>query len=137
MKKINILLLEDNPADAKFVEIQLKKAFGDAIFLQNCSYLLKAKQLVENNIFNVIILDLCLPDSNGLETLKNFGKISKTSVIIYTGISDEFVITEAKRYGAIDFLIKGKTTVEHLKLSVLKSIKKDKSEKVIKDLIKN
>lgn len=121
--KINILLIEDNPADAIFAGIQLKKAFGDSHILQTTDYFLRATQICQTKKFDVIILDLCLPDSKGLDTLKTFVKTSKTPIIVYTGMSDKLVIKEAKNSGAIDFLIKGETTVETLKQSILKSIK--------------
>ena len=116
-------MIEDNPADATFAEIQLKKAFVEQAYIQKCEYFLKASQLIEKTDFQVILLDLCLPDSKGLETLKAFLKICKSPVVIYTGISDPLVINEAKSSGAMDFLVKGKTTVADLKQSILKSIK--------------
>ncbi|MES2565577.1 MAG: response regulator [Bacteroidota bacterium] len=121
-QKINLLLIEDNPADALFAGIQLKKAFGDAHHLQTTDYFLKATQICETKKFDAIILDLSLPDSRGLDTLKKFVSTYNTPIIVYTGMSDKLVIKEAKNSGATDFLIKGETTVELLKQSILKSI---------------
>lgn len=121
-KAINILLIEDNPADATFAGIQLKKAFGNNHSLQTCEYFGKALQLIEMYAYHIVILDLCLPDSKGLETLKSFVKKCNAPVIVYSGISDELVMKEAKTAGAMAYLIKGQVTVEMLKQSILNSL---------------
>ena len=73
--------------------------------------------------FDIILLDLSLPDSMGLANFKYILKYYNVPIIIYTGLTDESVKNEALKYGAMDYLIKGKTTNEALKESILNSIK--------------
>lgn len=74
-KDIKILLIEDVPEDARFAEIQFRKIFGNKHTVQVRDYFSNAMQLLKVKTFDIIILDLSLPDSRGLT---NFGKLVKT-----------------------------------------------------------
>ena len=59
--------------------------------------------------FEGVMLDLNLPDSQGLATMKSIqGNFSHVAVIVITGLNDEAIAIESQRIGAEDFLIKGK-----------------------------
>jgi DNA-binding response OmpR family regulator len=122
-KVIRILLIEDVPGDIRFAQIQFKQIFGDNHTVEVADYFSKALQLLQKKPFDIIILDLSLPDSKGLDNYKNILKSYNIPTIIYTGLSDELVKSEALKYGAMDYLIKGKTTYETLKESIINSIK--------------
>ena len=122
-KEIRILLIEDVQEDIRFAQIQFKQIFGDKHTVEVADYFSRALQLLKKKSFDIIILDLSLPDSKGLDNFKNILKSHNIPTIIYTGLSDEFVKNEALRYGAMDYLIKGKTTNDNLKESIVKSIK--------------
>lgn len=104
-----ILLIEDNPGDIRFVE-ELLKEF-DA---HNCE--LSAVPRLRDGISHaveyrpdIILLDLSLPDSIGLDTFhKMFDAHPQIPIIILTGLKDEDLAINAIRSGAQDYLVKGK-----------------------------
>ncbi len=120
--EISILLIEDILEDSRFAEIQFKNIFGNKHTVQVVDYFSKAIQLLQKKSFDIIILDLSLPDGKGLANFKHILKPYNIPVIIYTGLDNELVKNEALQYGAMDYLIKGKTTNNTLKVSILNSI---------------
>lgn len=104
-----ILLIEDNPADARIVEILLLESD-----LANCTIVTREsleeglKSLSENDDFAAVLLDLTLPDSIGFSTLeKLLSKFPNNNVIVLTGFNDENLGLKAVQAGAQDFLVKG------------------------------
>lgn len=105
----DLLLIEDNPADARMVEILLQET--DLI---NCKIVHKlllkeALELLETGIhFDAVLCDLSLPDSRGFETLeKLLTRRPNLNVIVLTGYSDKYLGLKAIQAGAQDFLVKG------------------------------
>ncbi|MDQ3110212.1 MAG: response regulator [Bacteroidota bacterium] len=123
-EKIRVLLIEDSPEDAKFTAIQLKQSFGNDYQLDTCDYFSKASELLSKNTFDIIILDLCLPDAKGLNAFKDLLNSSRTPVIIYTGLKDELIKSEATKAGASDYLIKGETNSAAFRESIITSLEK-------------
>jgi DNA-binding response OmpR family regulator len=121
-KKIKILLIEDLQEDIVFTKIQLNKSFGDAYTFHTTDYFSKAIQLLKENTFDIILLDLCLPDSKGLNTFRTLVDSCNAPVIIYSGLGEKSIMEDALKYGAQDYLIKGKTTDNMLKQSIVKGI---------------
>jgi signal transduction histidine kinase len=134
---IKILLVEDNPADAKWVDIQLRKIFAGTYTLTTADYLKKAVELSQNNTFDIIILDLSLPDSDGFDSLnKMLENPSACPVIVLTGITDESVGVTAVKLGAQDYLIKGKASSNSLKRSIIYSLERNALSKKLSESIK-
>ncbi|MCW3104511.1 MAG: Signal transduction histidine kinase [Bacteroidetes bacterium] len=124
-EKINILLVEDNPGDARLIDIYLKESFENIFSLMTADYLSKGLELLEKHEFTIIILDLSLPDSDGLDTFKRIHeKASDTPIIVLTGMEDESMGINAMKLGAQDFLVKGKLKVSNLKRSIKYSIER-------------
>src|ERR1700743_3210857 len=94
--KINILLVEDNTADSTLVRIFLKNIFPNTADITVANSLRNAMELAEKNAYNVIILDLSLPDSSGIETFRQLhAKIPSVPIIVLTGYENEKIGTEA------------------------------------------
>src|ERR1700746_3543905 len=107
-EKINILLVEDNPGDAKLLDVYLKHSFTNTFSLSTAALLSKALEMMDANTFDIIILDLSLPDSRGLDTFKKVYEHSpEIPIIVLTGLDDESTGINAMKLGAQDFLIKG------------------------------
>lgn len=105
---LNILLIEDNPGDAFLIKFYLEDSVLKFARLLHAEYLKTAVDLLQNNEFDVILLDLNLPDSKGIETLETVLEASQGSVVIVlTGLSDEELGLETVKKGAQDFLVKG------------------------------
>jgi PAS domain S-box-containing protein len=124
-EKISILLIEDNPGDARLIDIYLKESFEGIFTLMTADYLSKGLLLLEEHSFNIIILDLSLPDSDGLNTFKQIHeRAPETPIIVLTGMEDEAMGINAMKLGAQDFLVKGRLEINNLKRSIKYSIER-------------
>jgi CheY-like chemotaxis protein len=104
---MKILLVEDNPVDRMFVTQSLGEVDGfDGEIVLGESLAEGLNQLAATS-FDVILLDLWLPDSEGLETCRSILQIVKnTPVVVMTSTDDRELASEAIRYGAQDYLVK-------------------------------
>ncbi len=104
-----ILLIEDNPADARLLEILLEDTdLGDYEIVTKTTFGAANELLKDGEKFEVILLDLYLPDSNKFEALKQLKTdFPNSNVIMMTGLNDKNVGLQAVKAGAQDFLVKG------------------------------
>src|SRR4051812_23643756 len=104
-EKIKILLTEDNPGDARLISIYLKEFLGDSYTIISSDSLSKSIALLSTDVFDIIILDLSLPDSSGLDTFKRmYEHAPEIPIILLTGMDDEDIGINAVKLGAQDFL---------------------------------
>jgi len=109
-KKIKILLIEDNPGDAYLVEEHLEEFANFSYEFKNVGTLNEAFSVLNKQPFDVILLDLELPDSYGINTFLSIHYINPIiPIIILTGLNDETIESYAVKKGAYDFLVKGQT----------------------------
>ena len=126
-EKLNILLVEDNPGDARLIDIFMKEAFAGGYVLSICEDLTSGLKQIQEHHFDIIIADLSLPDSDGLDTfVKIHEHAPDVPTIVLTGLEDESVGINAMKFGAQDFLIKGKLKSKGLKRSIDYSIERHK-----------
>jgi len=105
--RVRILLVEDNPADARLLKEMLGDA-GAAFDLTNAERLTEALRRLNGEAFDCILLDLMLPDSRGLETFfRVYARASHVPIVVLSGLSDENLAATAVREGAQDYLVKG------------------------------
>ncbi|HUY01435.1 MAG TPA: ATP-binding protein [Candidatus Deferrimicrobium sp.] len=105
---IKVLLIEDNPADIRLFQEMASEIKERKIISTNAKSLSEGQQYLKNGTFDLILLDLGLPDSQGLDTFKKIYTLSpKQPIIVLTGLYDERVGRKAVSDGAQDFLIKG------------------------------
>lgn len=105
---ITILLIEDNPGDTRLIQ-EMLNAEGDERFeLNHVDQLSKGIERLKEETFNVVLLDLNLPDMQGIESLtKLYEEKKDLPIIVITGLEDEYLAKMAMRQGAQDYLIKG------------------------------
>ncbi|HZK61528.1 MAG TPA: response regulator [Anaerovoracaceae bacterium] len=109
---LKILLVEDNLGDARLIEEMLKES-GIRFTLDCAGSLSAGIGLISSNDLDVILLDLGLPDSKGLDTLfklqknKPHATAAAAAIIVLTGLADDATGLEAVKSGAQDYLIKG------------------------------
>ena len=128
--KIKILLIEDNPLDARLVKVYLADSELESSQLINVEKLSTAFQKLEEDTFDIILLDLNLPDSVGYETFNKINCFVKdTPIILLTGADDESLGTKAISEGAQDYLTKGQVSSILLYRTILYSIERKKTEK--------
>jgi signal transduction histidine kinase len=105
---VHILLIEDNPGDARLVEILLEES--DLLNVQIIHRLTLGDGIAElqKRDFAVVLLDLTLPDSRGFETLERLiATKPDVNVVVMTGLADKVLGLNAVKAGAQDFLMKG------------------------------
>lgn len=106
---IKILLVEDNPADADLLSEFLDEADETQWSLVHVEKLKEALQTLRENHFDVILLDLSLPDKQGLATVVQTHETAPDlPIVVLTGLNDRVTALEAVRQGAQDYLVKGK-----------------------------
>lgn len=106
--KVKVLLVEDNPADQRLVEIYLQESTMIAPELVKVAELKKGLLQLEEGDFDIVLLDLTLPDSSGFATIKTMlEEFPEQTVIVMTGLEDEAVALNSVKAGAQDFIVKG------------------------------
>ncbi|MCL5037859.1 MAG: hybrid sensor histidine kinase/response regulator [Chloroflexi bacterium] len=124
---IEILLIEDNPGDSRLIKEMLAEDPGVAYKMEHVTTLSAGMELMERHVFDAVLLDLGLPDSEGLETLKKLRAASPDMpVVVLTGIDDESVGTKAIQEGAQDYLIKGEVDNNLLVRSIRYAIERNR-----------
>ena len=132
-EKLNILLVEDNPADADLIQETLKEITQPQPNLSHVSRLIEAKQQLASGHFDVILLDLSLPDSFGLETVKQAHQFADhLPIIILTGNEDSTVALNAVQLGAQDYLVKGWTDSALLMRTITYAIERKRSQEALR-----
>lgn len=105
--QIDVLLIEDNLADAKLIEYMLKDV-GPQYNVANTSTFGEGMKALNEKTYDLLLLDLSLPDSFGMQTVENATKEApNVPIIILTGRDDEEFALEVVKAGAQDYLIKG------------------------------
>jgi signal transduction histidine kinase/DNA-binding response OmpR family regulator len=104
---MKILLVEDNPGDAMLVREYLSDVDPNIELIHKTSLQDSAKVLQDTNI-DAILLDLSLPDAQGLETVHRARQLAPHHpIVVFSGISDRETAVMALQNGAQDFLVKG------------------------------
>lgn len=111
MGLVRILLVEDNEADVRLIEEMLSEARDFDYELESVSYLRDALDKLSGEGVGIVLLDLSLPDSMGLETFRRvYTKAPDVPVVVLTVLSDEDLGIETVREGAQDYLVKQDVT---------------------------
>ena len=109
-KNIRILLIDDNPGDAYLIEDHLEEFANFSYEIKNVGTLNEALSILKEQPFDVILSDLSLPDSDGVNT---FSRIHNENplipLIILSGSNDEEIGAYSVEKGARDFFVKGQT----------------------------
>ena len=107
-KNIKILLIEDNPGDARLVHQFLTDSVDSQFDCNETDRLATGLKSIARGGIDIVLLDLGLPDSNGLDTLrKMLENFPELPVVVFTGIADEELGVNAVHEGAQDYLVKG------------------------------
>jgi signal transduction histidine kinase len=105
---VHILLIEDNPGDARLVEILLEESDLPNVQIIHRLTLGDGIAELQKRDFAVVLLDLTLPDSRGFETLERLiATKPDVNVVVMTGLADKVLGLNAVKAGAQDFLMKG------------------------------
>ncbi len=132
---LKILMVEDNPGDARLVREMLGQRGRERFNLKHRETLQGALELLQAESFDVVLSDLGLSDGNGLETVVSICKAApRTPVIILTGLLDETIAINCMREGAQDYLVKGRMDGELLVRTMRYAMERKRAEAEIKEL---
>ena len=115
---IALLLVEDSDSDAFLLENLLQEIQDLDFNIQRSQNLSQAKKLLLESEFEIVLLDLSLPDSSGLDTLSSLLEITDKSIVVLTGSPDHSLRGAAIRKGAQDYLHKSGLDSETLRRTI-------------------
>ena len=107
-EQLDILIVEDNPADLFLLKRMLKSSRLGISNLYAVDRIEQARELLSKQKVHLALLDLTLPDSHGLQTYLGIRRTNKKlPIIILTGLDDTTLALDAIKQGAMDYLVKG------------------------------
>lgn len=130
-----VLLIDNNPADIRLVRESFSE-LKDVLFLINdTNSITTAVHQVSEQHFDIIILELSLPDSIGIETLHHMhSRAPNIPIIVLTNLDDDELALTAMRHGAQDYLLKGQFDINLLSRVIRYTIERKHAESEIKKL---
>jgi PAS domain S-box-containing protein len=134
---IKVLIVEDNPGDVRLVEEMLRQPDASIEFdLPHVNSLSKAVENLSTENFDVVLLDLSLPDGSGLDTvLQTHSASPAVPIVVLSSLNDEDLAIEAVHMGAQDYLVKGSINTSILIRSLRYAIERKRSELAMKHRI--
>lgn len=134
VEHIQVLLVEDDPGQVTVIKVLLKRAQGTQFELRVATDLDSAlKELAAGGI-DIVLLDLSLPDSNGIDTFLKVRQVApRLPAIVLTGTDDEQLALELLRRGAQDYLFKGTIDARLLIRAIRYSIHRLASEQALEN----
>ncbi len=126
-KHLKVLLIEDNEGDVRLIWEILSEIRNSPFYLEIANTLLNGLQAIERVKPDIILLDLSLPDSNGIYTLNRVrDKALQIPIVVITGLDDEITAIKALKEGAQDYLVKGRMDSDLFKKSLLYAYERNK-----------
>jgi signal transduction histidine kinase len=133
--RIKVLLVEDNPSDARLLQESLLESGNDCFDLEMTNTLAAALERVNDGGIDAILLDLTLPDSVGHETFARAKARSiGIAIIILTGSNDDSLALKLVQAGAQDYVAKVDTNSNNLKRAILYAVERQRAEAQIRQL---
>lgn len=130
-----LLIIEDNPADARLVRELLNDAGLASAESTHADCLDIAVQLLRQETYSAVLLDLDLPDSRGLETFVKLRAVAADApVLVLTGFRDEELAMAAVREGAQDYLVKGQVDAPALRRALRYAVERKAADATIRFL---
>lgn len=128
-KKLDILLIEDNIADVRLIEQLLKTSEEFTFDLESHPRLSESFNSLKTKSFEIILLDLTLPDSDRENTLERILKETETiPIIVLTGLDDKEFALQSLQKGAQDYIVKSELNGPSLVRSILYAIERHRIE---------
>jgi diguanylate cyclase (GGDEF)-like protein len=108
VETVRVLLIEDNPGDERLIRLALSEDLHRRFTVTSARTLGGGLELAQTLPLDAILLDLNLPDSNGLANVKTLAlAVPRTPILVVTGLDDDSLAIEVSEHGAQAFLTKG------------------------------
>ncbi len=126
---LRVLLVEDNPGDARLVELLLSEVISPTFDIVRVATLGEAFERVTENDFDVALLDLSLPDASGIDSVNALQSAAPyLPLVVLSGMADEEIALRAIQGGAEDYLVKGLGDGALISRSIRYAIERKKAE---------
>lgn len=130
-ESIKILLVEDNPADARLVRDVLKDVIVSTCELTHVERLAEGIRALKDAHYDVVLLDLSLPDASGVDTVIHLqNEAPEMPIVVLTGLDDDRTAMYAMRIGAQDYLVKRELDGRLLVRTIRYSIERKRMQQV-------
>jgi signal transduction histidine kinase len=131
--ELRVLLVEDNPGDAPLVERHARQGSVDdiaaGVTVPHVEDLVTATERLAEDSFDLLLLDLGLPESSGLDTLDRLPEDADLPVVVLTGLDDHETAVEAIKQGAQDYLPKDDLDTDRLMRSIRYAVERHKQQR--------
>lgn len=133
---VRVLLIEDNPGDARLIQEMLREAGGRAFEVQYAGHLSAGLEALTQDSIDVVLLDLGLPDAQGLEGLGAMQRQpAHVPVVVLTGLDDEEMAAKAVHEGAQDYLVKGQIDSNQLGRAIRYAIGRKQIDEALREVL--
>ena len=134
--EFRVLVLEDNPGDLRLLREMVADAGEMRFQLSAVSRLMEALEVLDGEPYDLILADLNVPDSNGLDTFQSLQqRAPDTPVILVTGNTDESTALAAVANGAQDYLIKDGLDARALTRAMMYAVERNRVEQERRQLV--
>jgi two-component system sensor histidine kinase/response regulator len=135
VKRFTILLVEDNPGDARLIKESLCEVAGDHFDVETADRLANAVERLRGGDIDAVLLDLALPDSHGRDTFERAKSAApEVPIIVLTGLGDEALAVGMVQEGAQDYLVKVDLSGNVLSRAIRYAIERGNTEQQIRRL---
>jgi two-component system, cell cycle response regulator len=131
---LTVLVVEDNLGDARLIERTLEDASGSFV-VEHADRIARAIDRLAAGGIDIVLLDLSLPDSSGLQTFALVRSCAEdVPIVVLTGLDDEEAATAAVQAGAQDYLVKGTFDSEVIARSVRYAVERHRMQEDLRRL---
>lgn len=131
-RKISVLLIEDNPGDALLMQEWVNEMAADRFSMEWESDLASGLRRLKKDTFDLLVLDLSLPDSRGWDTFERARQAAPhLPLIVMSGLNDEALAVRTVKEGAQDYLVKGHVDGHSLVRAMRYAIQRRQAEKAL------
>lgn len=136
IKKLNVLLIENNDANSLYLKEMLFDVAEGKHLITVVRTVAEAMTLLKNKNFDIVITDLDLPDTNGLDIIKSIQVTnSKLPIVVLTGQTNEQLALKIIKMGVQDYLIKGQGDAHLINRVIDYSIERKKNFEELSHLV--
>jgi PAS domain S-box-containing protein len=129
-----VLLIEDNPGDARLIREMLAEGEGDRFKVVCARQLSSGLERLAANDIEAVLLDLGLPDSQGFDTFaKAYAQAPGVPIIVLSGLTDEQLAIKTVQEGAQDYLVKGHLDSHSLVRTIRYAIERKRTEESLRE----